>query len=115
VENVLEQDRQVTHLADVPLFADSRASRLIQPADLIAYGPWRSYGPDTSDASLASLLRSRFDQADGVMHGVVHVWKGYRRTEEEEQAELRGGSVWLVVTLAFLLFGLLLIIEGLRG
>lgn len=73
---------RLTHLADVPLFADSRASRLIQTADLIAYGLWRYYGPDTSDSSLAGLLWPRFDQADGVMHGVVHVWKGYRRESE---------------------------------
>ena len=32
----------VTHnLADVPLFVDSRATRLIQYADLVAYAMWR--------------------------------------------------------------------------
>lgn len=70
---------RLTRLADVPLFADSRASRLIQTADLIAYGLWRYYGPEVSDARLARLLWPRFDASDGVMHGMVHVWEGYRQ------------------------------------
>ena len=31
------------NLAEVPLFVDSRASRLVQMADLVAYATWRKY------------------------------------------------------------------------
>lgn len=34
---------QLRNLAEVPLFVDSRASRLVQLADLVAYAMWRKY------------------------------------------------------------------------
>jgi hypothetical protein len=63
---------QLTHLSDVPFFADSRASRLIQAADFISYGLWRYYGPATNDQWSRSLW-SHFDNAGGRMHGLIHV------------------------------------------
>lgn len=70
---------QLTHLADVPLFADSRASRLIQVSDLVCYALWRYYGLDTPDTRYMSHLWPLFDSAGGVMHGLAHVWPGFGR------------------------------------
>lgn len=72
---------RLTHLADVPLFADSYASRLIQAADLVCYSMWRYYGTERSDPQYATVLWPRFDHAEGVVHGLVHVWRGFSRGE----------------------------------
>ncbi len=58
------------NLAEVPLFVDSRASRLIQLADLVAYATWRKY--EHSDGRFFDLLIPRFDSDGGVIHGLVH-------------------------------------------
>ncbi len=68
---------KLTHFTDVPLFADSKASRIIQAADFVSWGLWRYYGP-SGDESWVKPLWNRFDCADGVMHGLVHVAPGYR-------------------------------------
>ncbi len=65
------------HIADVPFFADSKASRLIQAADFVSWGLFRYYGP-LADESWIRPLWSNFDSADGVMHGLIHVFPGYR-------------------------------------
>lgn len=46
---------QLDHLADVPLFANSKATRLLQAADLVAWSVWRAHGTDPGDP--AWLLR----------------------------------------------------------
>lgn len=63
---------QLRNLADVPLFADSRASRLIQAADLVSYALYRHYDPGRKNADYVNTLWNAFDSADGAMHGVVH-------------------------------------------
>ena len=68
---------KLTHLADVPLFADSKASRLIQAADFVAWGLNRFYG-DTKDERWIKIVWQRFDKADGVMHGLIHVTPDFR-------------------------------------
>lgn len=68
---------RLTHLVDVPMFADSKASRLIQAADFIAWGLWRYYG-DTRDEKWIQPVWARFDKADGIMHGLIHVAPGFR-------------------------------------
>jgi hypothetical protein len=68
----------LTHLADVPLFADSRASRLIQGSDFVTWALWRYYGPATSDESRIRQLWDRFDADRGVMHGLIHVSRNFR-------------------------------------
>lgn len=56
------------NLAEVPLFLDSRASRLIQLADLIAYSIFRKF--EKNDDRFYRLFADRFD-ADGlVVHGL---------------------------------------------
>jgi len=37
------------HLVEVPLFADSTASRLLQAADLMAWATWRRFGVEPPD------------------------------------------------------------------
>jgi hypothetical protein len=68
----------LTHLTDVPFFADSRASRLLQAADLIAWALWRYYGLASPDGRWISSLWPHFDSADGTMHGLVHVTRSFR-------------------------------------
>jgi hypothetical protein len=58
----------IRNLAEVPLFLDSKASRLIQLADLIAYSMFRHF--EKSDSGLFQLIESRFDQESGIVHGL---------------------------------------------
>lgn len=45
---------RLNNLADVPFFVDSRASRLVQYADLVAYALWRNYEKTTRSSSRLS-------------------------------------------------------------
>jgi len=68
---------KLTHIADVPFFADSRASRLIQAADFVSWGLFRYYGP-AQDDKYSKLLWPRFDAVGESMHGLIHVHPGFR-------------------------------------
>lgn len=57
-------------LADTPFFVDSRASRLIQIADHVAYAVFRRY--QHGDAQYLDCFDHRFDSEDGVIHGLSH-------------------------------------------
>ncbi len=57
-------------IADTPFFVDSRASRLVQIADHVAYSVFRRY--NAGDAQYFDIVSSRFDEDDGVIHGLVH-------------------------------------------
>jgi Protein of unknown function (DUF3800) len=70
---------QLRNLADVPLFADSRASRLLQAADLVSYALYRHYDPARGRGEdYVGVLWPRFDAVDGVMHGCVHFTPSFR-------------------------------------
>ena len=58
------------NLAEVPLFVDSKASRLIQLADLVAWGTWRKY--EHQDGRFFDRLIPKFDADGGVIHGLYH-------------------------------------------
>jgi hypothetical protein len=58
------------NLADIPLFADSRASRLLQLADHVAYAIFRRY--EASDTSYLDVIMRKFDSEEGRIHGLVH-------------------------------------------
>lgn len=58
------------NLSEVPLFLDSRASRLIQLADLVAYAAFRHF--EKADSQFFDIVRSRIDADGGVQHG-LHV------------------------------------------
>jgi hypothetical protein len=66
------------HLSDVPLFADSKATRLLQAADFVSWALWRKYG-SPNDPRWLDYLWPLFDGADGVMHGLVHVHPGFQQ------------------------------------
>jgi Protein of unknown function (DUF3800) len=64
------------NLAEVPLFVDSKASRCVQLADLVAWATWRKY--EMRDGRFFDQLVPKFDADGGVIHGLVH----YRRRDE---------------------------------
>lgn len=58
------------NLAEVPLFIDSRASRMIQMSDLVAWSTFRKY--EYQDGRFFDPIISLFDADGGVHHGLVH-------------------------------------------
>ena len=60
----------IRNLADTPLFVDSRASRVIQLADHVAYAVFRRY--HASDTQYLDIISGKFDSEDGVVHGLAH-------------------------------------------
>lgn len=58
------------NLAEVPLFVNSKASRLVQLADLVAHATFRKY--EYSDGRLFDPILPKFDAEGGVIHGLVH-------------------------------------------
>ncbi len=65
--------------AEVPLFVNSKASRLVQLADFVAYWVYRGY--ESGDASVLQRLAPGFDQEGDVLHGLVHLVRDYRTCE----------------------------------
>lgn len=61
--------------ADVPLFVDSRASRLVQAADLVAWSVWQYY--ENHHVEHIEELSPRFDSDAGVQHGLTHLVRRY--------------------------------------
>ncbi len=64
------------NLADVPYFADSRASRLIQYADLVAFALWCRF--EHGDSEFFDVIAECFDTDAGVVHGLHHFKSGSR-------------------------------------
>jgi len=62
--------RNIRNIREVPFFVDSRASRLIQLADHVAYAVFRRY--NASDLTYFNCIENRFDNHQGVIHGLVH-------------------------------------------
>jgi hypothetical protein len=58
----------IRNFSEVPLFLDSRASRLIQLADMIAYAIFRYF--EKGDSRFYSIIQNRFDSEGGVIHGL---------------------------------------------
>jgi len=61
---------RVRNMAETPLFVDSRATRLIQAADLIAYALRRYY--NRGEARYFDIIKDRIDAEGGVVHGLTH-------------------------------------------
>jgi hypothetical protein len=62
------------NICEVPLFIDSKASRIIQLADHISYAVFRRY--NAGDLTYFNCIEGRFDQNDGIIHGLTH-WQTY--------------------------------------
>lgn len=62
--------RDVKNIREVPFFVDSKASRLIQLADHVAYSVFRRYNAD--DITYFNCIEERFDKHQGVIHGLSH-------------------------------------------
>ncbi|MFT3991198.1 MAG: DUF3800 domain-containing protein [Luteolibacter sp.] len=56
------------NLSEVPVFIDSKASRLIQLADLIAYSVFRKW--EKNDDRFYPIIADRFDREGGIVHGL---------------------------------------------
>lgn len=56
------------NFAEVPLFLDSKASRLIQLADLVSYAIYRKYV--ANDESFYEIIERKFDFHHGSKHGL---------------------------------------------
>jgi hypothetical protein len=63
-------------IVEVPLFVDSGATRLLQAADIIAHAVYQYY--ERGDPSWLGPLLPAFDTNGAVLHGLVHLSKGYR-------------------------------------
>lgn len=63
---------QLRNLADVPLFADSRATRLVQAADLVSYALYRHYDLSRQGVDYAERIWNSFDSDGNALHGAVH-------------------------------------------
>jgi hypothetical protein len=61
----------IHNIADIPFFVDSRASRLTQCADAIAYAVFRRF--NSGDTQYFDLIAGRlYASEDGVIHGLSH-------------------------------------------
>ncbi len=58
------------NIAEVPFFVDSRATRMIQFADLVAYALRRYY--ENGDSTYFDVISGKFDREGGVIHGLTH-------------------------------------------
>lgn len=58
------------YLSEVPFFVDSKATRLIQIADLVAWATWRRY--EHEDGRFFEKLTPMFDAEGGIIHGLYH-------------------------------------------
>lgn len=56
--------------ADVPFFVDSKATRLIQYADLVAYAMWRRF--EKGDGEFFDTIADLFDREGSTIHGLHH-------------------------------------------
>ncbi len=68
---------RLDRLVEVPLFVDSKTTRLLQMADLVAHSVWRFYERRISD--LVGPMLPGFYADSGVMHGLVHLVPNYQQ------------------------------------
>lgn len=61
---------RLNNLVDVPFFVDSKATRAIQYADMVAYALWRHF--EKGDGEFFNIIETAFDKEGGVRHG-LHV------------------------------------------
>jgi hypothetical protein len=68
--------KRLDRLLQLPIFTDSRASRLVQAADLVAYALWRYYS--AGDDGYAQHIWPLVDRTEkGELSGVLHATPGF--------------------------------------
>lgn len=72
-----ERIGQLKFLADVPLFGDSRATRLLQAADLISYGVFRRYNRASPNDDYFETMWSGFHALGDLVHGAIQYTPDY--------------------------------------
>jgi hypothetical protein len=68
---------RLDRIVEVPLFVDSKTTRLLQMADIVAHSVYQFY--ENQDGSWIGPMLPAFDTDEGVMHGLVHLCDTYRR------------------------------------
>lgn len=68
---------RLNNIVDVPMFTDSRSSRLLQVADFVAFAMWRHYG--VRDDKWLDMLLPGFDHVGDARHGIIHIWPQFGR------------------------------------
>lgn len=63
-------------LAEVPLYANSKASRLIQVADFVAWAVGHFY--ERGHTEWMQALNHRFDAEKGIQHGMAHLVRNHQ-------------------------------------
>jgi Protein of unknown function (DUF3800) len=71
--------KKIHSLVEVPLFVDSKASRLIQAVDLVAWATFNYY--ERGHTQYFAKIHPRFDAQDGIQHGLTHLVRGYLSCE----------------------------------
>lgn len=66
----------MTSICEVPLFVDSKASRITQLADGIAYAVFRRF--NASDINYFNCIENRFDRNESAIFGLIHL-QNYNR------------------------------------
>jgi len=61
---------RLSNLCDVPMFVNSKATRMIQYADLVAYALRQYY--EKGNSAYFDIIAPRLDAEGGVVHGLVH-------------------------------------------
>lgn len=64
------------YLSDIPYFASASETRLLQVADFVAHALYSLH--EKRDPVLLRSILNRFDQRDGVLHGLAHVTPDWR-------------------------------------
>ncbi|WAB84079.1 DUF3800 domain-containing protein [Microcella daejeonensis] len=72
-----ERIGQLRNLADVPLFSDSRATRLLQLADIVSYAVFRNYNQQSPSDREFQKIWQGFHSENSVTHGCVHFTPSY--------------------------------------
>lgn len=66
--------RVIRSLADTPVFVNSRASRIVQLADHVAYAVFRRY--QSCDTAYFDIIASKIDEENGRLHRLSHLQPG---------------------------------------
>jgi Protein of unknown function (DUF3800) len=61
---------QLYNMCDAPLFVNSKATRMIQYADMVAHAIRRYY--ERGESTLFDVFAPRIDMVGGVIHGLIH-------------------------------------------